>query len=209
MRRVPFVVVVSSVAACLVGIACVAPPAPTPAPPDANASIVETVRKDDPKKSGLQVIRRSGGSVQATVTWKDGVKEGPSFEYDEKGKCITAGQYAAGEKTGLWREWSSCGELTWETSYVAGKKDGVRTQWANDCDPKSPQEVAETMTFKEGVKQGPCVAYWSGDGTVKSRGDYDKGERHGTWNTFYRDGKPMKTIVYEHGERVSEVDHHS
>lgn len=184
-----------------------APPSAAKAPPDVASTVVETIKRDDEKKSGLEVVRRSGGSVQATVTWKDGKRDGPVFEYNEKGKCITAGQFTAGEKSGTWRQWSDCGELKWETPYVAGKKEGVRTQWVNDCDPKTEQSVGETLTFKDDIKQGPCVSYWSGDRTVSARGEYDKGEKHGTWETYYRDGSPMKTIVYDHGEKVSETDH--
>lgn len=185
-----------------------APPSanPTPPPPNAGPSIVHTLTNTNGQKSGTEVRKRSDGSVLEVVTWVNGQRSGPYFEYFPNGRCATAGQFENDQRTGIWRQWSSCGELVWETPYVKGKKEGVRNQWFNDCDPKTPQSIAETITFKDNQKQGPSKHWWS-DGQLSAEGDYDRDEKHGTWNTYSTDGKPMKTITYDHGQKTNEITH--
>lgn len=177
------------------------------APPAASAGLTETLTKVNDKKNGIEIKRRSDGSIRSTTTWKNGVKEGSYREYSEKGACTLDGQYTSNEKTGVWYEWNTIGEIVWETPYVNGKAEGIRYQWGNDFDPKTKQYVCATVTYKDGVRQGPSLEWWPPGDVVSTRGEYDTGEKHGTWETFYSDGKPMRTTVYDHGKKLSTVEH--
>lgn len=89
---------------------------------------------------------------------------------------------------------------------VNGKKHGGRDQWINNCDPKTSQYIGETVIFEGNLRGGPSRSWWN-TGQLSAEGDYDHDEKHGTWKTHYSDGSPMKTIVYDHGKKVSQVDH--
>lgn len=75
--------------------------------------------------------------------------------------------------TGLWRDWSADGTKTYEGHFKNGKEEGKHTEWY-------PQK-------------------WTDKLTIRSKTEYVNGIRHGTEQSYYRNGQLWISENYKHG----------
>jgi uncharacterized protein len=112
------------------------------------------------KQEGLSYYYRKDGKLQEIVRFKDGKKNGPSFEYDEDSVIIAFKDYrrdylvtsdrlnrkdSLGLKQGLWREYYSDGKMKSEAYYKDGLLSGIYKQF----NQKGSLELA--LNYKNGV----------------------------------------------------------
>lgn len=161
-----------------------------------------------------------GGAVKAVSVFSEDGKTTTTTTYFPSGKKNAEGKYVNEKKDGLWRFFSEYDEsLVSEEMYTAGKKNGQsKTFFAG-------KNVAEMITWKNGLKEGPWIQYYD-DGATKLQGNYTNDLKEGAFSVFYPtgqkfnigqyvkdypdgkwftydlDGKLISTDFYEHGQLI-------
>ena len=67
------------------------------------------LRTDDGRVLWVEERFHPGGQRAARHQYENGVREGPTHEWDETGRPVAAGGYASGERDGLWILWDASG----------------------------------------------------------------------------------------------------
>lgn len=111
----------------------------------------------------------SGGQRASTVTFIDGLAEGPTTQWWKSGGERLIGQLAAGQRWGIWRTFYEDGTHESEQVYVFDSLNGPARTWYPDGSPESEgaydhDERAYTWTvWDSGGTAHTCAYPWPGD----------------------------------------------
>ena len=137
----------------------------------------------------------------ASRAWENGrlLHEGRSIgEKIISGKSWRPDGTAGAEVTngnGFKREWSEDGVLLLEQPYRDGLVHGEEKQFFASGKPEI------VTTYSKDVAEGKYVEYYE-SGTVKLRGQYENGDRHGEWTWYGPDGKKIRAVTHREGQPV-------
>lgn len=124
------------------------------------------------------------GEPEHAGQWSEGRRVGRWTWWDRQGNKVMEGEYADGDKSGVWLEWRD-GRKTSEGSYVAGKQVGEWTRWYDTTGQKQ-----SVTTYVDGVATG-TARRWHPDGKVAEEGSFEAGKRAGRWVATYPNGQKM------------------
>jgi antitoxin component YwqK of YwqJK toxin-antitoxin module len=144
--------------------------------------------------SGTFKYYYADGRVKAISKFSEDGKRSRTTTYFGSGKKMAEGIYVDEKKDSTWRFYSDYDSaLLSEESYKNGKKDGITKTYYPG------KGVAEQMTWKNGVKEGPWIQYYT-DGTIKMKAIYHNDEKNGLMEAFLPTGKPMFNGRYLNGD---------
>ncbi|MCK5820846.1 MAG: hypothetical protein KAH17_03125 [Bacteroidales bacterium] len=84
--------------------------------------------------------------------------------------------------------------------FYNGNRHGMWTYWFQDGRKWSESE------YENDLRIGPTVI-WRESGLKNYEGSYSKGKPHGTWTFYDLDGSRLKDVLFEHGEKIKEIDY--
>ena len=180
-----------------------------------GVEIVE--QEEDEPVVEKQEIRRDNGTLEATVTYVDGLKEGVARRFDEEGNIVGGSVFQAdvlvgegitsqeGKREGPWKEYWPNGNVRSDGHYIDGKKDGCGC-FTEKKERRSRREgiwmTKSTASGHGGILVVKCTAkrdmnaenqrvFFELDtaGNVLVSGQYADGEREGLWQMHINDHK--------------------
>ncbi len=139
-------------------------------------SVVPVNAAGQPDGVELFFANASARKPVRTVTWKQGVKDGPERHYDTE---VYARQV--------------------EFAWVQGRQQGLRTSFYPDG------TVRSETTFVDGQGDGPARTF-APDGKLTREGAMKHGKWHGVVTDFWpASGKPQRVVTYVAGQVSGEV----
>lgn len=130
------------------------------------------------------------GQLHRDESYREGISEGLSEEFDFKGKLIASGELRNGEKEGKWLY--DYGDHREEGEYVSGLRSGVwKYYYPNGS-------IAFEGRFIEDNPHGVHRWYWP-NGQRKEEGQYAMGRKNGDWKKYQEDGSLFLLIDYVNG----------
>ena len=175
------------------------------------------------KKVGMATLFYPDGSVQQTINYNDGKKEGLSKELDKNGNIITLLEYHndflvsrekinrvdnKNQKQGDWIEFYPDGKKKIEMSYV----DNLLNGYYKEYDTKGT--ITVTMLYEKGaivkskVEDEPDIEQrdkYDQDGKLIYSGPFRMNTPVGTHREFGKDGKVINAWIYnDNGQKLSE-----
>jgi len=142
------------------------------------------------KEEGLWKNYWETGKLKNEATFKDAILEGEWKSYYPSGKPKLTGKYKDGFKTGEWIDYFENGKPKDIGSYKVVKQ-------------KSKMEYGpmKDHVVYESVKDGHWTSFSNKDYKKTEEGDYNEGEKTGTWYDYYPGGKvPAVTTEYKNGK---------
>ena len=154
-------------------------------------------------RQGRWKIFFPSGLVQLDGVYRDDKKNGYFKEYDENGQLLSVKKYVndveekeAPELASLSikTDYYPSGKVKTVASYNGDVPQGVRREYDETGKITSGyvfhkgNMVGEGIIDEEGIKDGPWKEFYD-DGTLRSAGTYDKGNRIGDWKFYYENGK--------------------
>ncbi len=132
------------------------------------------------RRTGPWKLFYHDGTLRAEGAYIQGMKDGPWTYYFSNGKQEQKGVYKDDLPTGQWKWYYSNGSLHRDEMYRKGKEDGHAVEY------DSIGNVINEGDFAYGMKSG----MWKltvNDHTEE--GEYQDGERNGTWTWYHANGK--------------------
>ena len=166
------------------------------------------VMPEENDKPHIEVVSilRENGSIQETVTYVDGVKEGVTRRFDQEGELIGGAVFEndilvaegvtteTGKREGPWKEFWSDGSLRLEGSYTDGKKEG-RWLFYHPSGEKEQQGV-----YLNDMIHGQWT-WWYVGGSIHREESYNKGKPEGAFLELDTAGEALVSGQYMGGER--------
>lgn len=87
---------------------------------------------DNGKVNGVVEYYRPTGYLRETITFRDGVQEGPYKSYDSEGLLVFEGIMSEGMKQGKWTSWYDEVQRSEERTYLDDQLHGSWTFWYID-----------------------------------------------------------------------------
>ena len=146
------------------------------------------VKKEDSENSNIvDVIRRFhiNGTISQETILINGLKNGVTRSFDEKGQIISGGEYKEGLLTAI--------GITLKT----GEKQGKWIFFYDDHEKKSEG------FFVNGLKEGEWIYYFI-SGEVEQKGFYRNGQLDKEWNWWSISGEILRTENYDFGKEEGE-----
>lgn len=169
-----------------------------------GVEIVE--QEEDEPVVEKQEIRRDNGTLEATVTYVDGLKEGVARRFDEEGNIVGGSVFQAdvligegitsqeGKREGPWKEYWPNGNVRSEGHYVDGKKDGVWVFYREEGEKEQEGRYLDDQIH--GI-----WTWWHPGGQVHREEGYVRGEPEGVFLELDTAGNVLVSGQYADGER--------
>ncbi|MGK0360404.1 MAG: antitoxin component YwqK of YwqJK toxin-antitoxin module [Bradymonadia bacterium] len=160
------------------------------------------------KKGDRADIWKNGfweGGPRAEGIYAKDERDGQWIEWHNNGKKKGVGPYKEGKRDGEWTEWWYSGE-PWRTVHYTGgiSSDPAETDckslrgaWRVDpeqrvvgCNVCRVANDDEGKSAIELIEQGEW-RWWHPNGELEAAGEYTRGQKSGTWERFFDDGRPM------------------
>ena len=142
---------------------------------DQNGRLLRQGLIKNGKKEGVWTEYHPGINVPKTIeSYLSGVKNGPSFTYDDRGQLISITGYLNNEFHGVKANYKY-GKAIEEATYVNGKLDGVY------------------RTYHEGRNRGK----------IQKEIEYKMGQQHGMYRFYNEQGDMTLEYEYRNGEKIS------
>jgi len=91
------------------------------------------------------------------------------------------------------------GKKEMEGNFKAGKKEGIWIFWFENGRKQSEN------TFKNDLRDGKSIV-WRDNGYKYYEGSFSMGKLHGTWTLYDEKGNKTKEALYEHDNKVREIE---
>jgi len=115
--------------------------------------------------------------------------------FHENGQLHESAHFRDGIKTGLNEFFSDSGLLSVSVMYKNGLKEGIEERYNSDG------ALRWVITNAKDKRNGPFVYYKNSGGIYhKTEGHYLNDVRHGSWTSFYPDGKKGSVSNYLNGK---------
>jgi antitoxin component YwqK of YwqJK toxin-antitoxin module len=111
------------------------------------------------------------------LNFKNGMLNGPYFNYWENGKLKESGSYSNGKRNGDYKYYDAKGHLLLEGQLENGKKSGFWIAWYDET------QKEEERFYKNDMLDGK-YSYWYIDGSLKKE-------------EYYENGKKIKETIYQ------------
>jgi antitoxin component YwqK of YwqJK toxin-antitoxin module len=166
------------------------PPGSAPAPVPAPAAPRVAVETHD-----------DGGRLVERAELRGGVLDGTTVFFSADGREKGRAEFRAGVLEGTMTLRDEEGRVWWRAGYLAGLPHGEATTWRAGV-------PVETVTYAEGVRQGPTLTWWD-DGTAASSLPYVAGRLEGRATWYSRRGRITRSAEYGRGVLDGEcLDYH-
>lgn len=136
---------------------------------------------------------------KSTLTYKNGVLDGPAFSIDAKGQILEKGSYKAGKFVGPWQK----------VGFIQGEEQNTAIQMNYNqkgephgryLEKNSHGEVLVSGQYQNGKKIGEWKETYSGNKVTLS---YDKSSKlHGRYIVTDKAGQLVEEMQYQHGKKV-------
>ncbi len=158
---------------------------------------------EEGNKTGIWREYFDNGNIKNEISYKGGLKDGISKEFDKEGKLLTINEMKNGQEASdpggvviidLYKEYHSNGKVKLVGGLNKGKKSGIFRSYDENGELlrayvyKKDTLLSEGMLKPGGIFQDEWITYYS-DGTQKSKGTFEEGLRNGKWTYFYKSGK--------------------
>jgi uncharacterized protein len=146
-------------------------------------------------KEGTGVEKRwyADGQLASERSYKDGLLDGPSAVYAAGGTPLYQAAFRTGVLDGA-RKLGLPGQLRVEDEWAKGVPRGPRKIFRRE------RSAVEQTFDEDGVLVGPYIA-WRDRVTMREKGAYVAGKRHGLWRWFDRSRALEREGTYDHGAR--------
>lgn len=138
------------------------------------------------KPDGLEQYPHPWMGVLKTISYKDGLKDGPEKIFGQAGGKLmlrTEVPWKAGKIEGVRKNFHTNGNVANETPYA----DGVEQGEAKSFDEKGA--ITRTVKYEKGKRVGEMTDYWPGADKKQRVVPYADGKITGVVKEFYLDGK--------------------
>jgi antitoxin component YwqK of YwqJK toxin-antitoxin module len=160
--------------------------------PDAAEERVTTRHSDGSKAmaeylmDGKRVGTRSfdgAGNIEMECGWRDGLRHGTEYRFDEPGKLLSATPYSNGVEHGVASEWADDGRLL--GTYRMRHGTGIDLWWGETWTKPRRRYLAEVHFMRRGLRHG--YEWWLDEDqrTIFIERHWRDGEQHGIereWN---------------------------
>ncbi|MFO7872008.1 MAG: toxin-antitoxin system YwqK family antitoxin [Kiritimatiellia bacterium] len=151
------------------------------------------------KEDGVQRFLETNQRVSKTVTWKEGVKDGPECVYNVWPRYKKAEvPWVKGKIEGTRKTFYENGNVRSETPYKDGEPHGLAKNYSTNG------RVTRECTMKQGVRDGKLVDYWPRTAQPRRVITYDMGKVQGIVREFYENSQLKREVPFEndtmHGE---------
>ena len=148
--------------------------------------------------------KNEAGNVVESVTMVDGVKEGPTRQFNEAGEVVSGSEYEGGmkvgegitlitgERNGFWREFDEAGNLLAEGEYAKDLRVGPWKFY------RDSGELEQEGVFVEGAFDGAWT-WWYPGGNVHRLEHYRRGVLDGEFVELDTAGNPIVKGMYLDG----------
>ncbi len=192
-----------------------------PVPKDSSKGILSSIEnyRNDTLEGEARYYR--DGKLFQTVSYKNGLPEGLSFQYspDSTINCIILykggfikrlnkiNQYnPQGHKEGLWQGFYPNGSVKWECTYIDGKIEGYYKTYGPDGSVVTIKKYINNVVQNnapELAKLEVKTEYFD-NGHIQETGPYKDGKPFGAHRIFDSTGKEIKAQIYDSGRVVAE-----
>jgi antitoxin component YwqK of YwqJK toxin-antitoxin module len=100
----------------------------------------------------------AAGQLTATITYEEGVREGPCSYYWANGQLWGKGNFQNGRQEGLWLTYYENGQLKSSGSFIAGQKEGLWRVYAEEG------HLSSTHYYKGGKEDFEKAKYYDAHG---------------------------------------------
>lgn len=154
-------------------------------------------------KTGVWRAYFPNGQIKSETSYKEGLKDGLSKEYDKDGKLLSINTMSKGNEASdpggiviidLYKEYFDNGEVRLIGGLNKGKKSGIYREYDREGNLvrayiyKLDTLLSEGMLLAGGIFTDEWINYYP-DGTIKSKGSFNNGLKDGKWIYYYPDGK--------------------
>lgn len=167
------------------------------------------------RKQGIWKYFWPDGTLKATGNYINDAKDGPWKYYFEDGSLEQEGVYVYDQQDGVWRWYFVDGELRLEQEFLEGLENGPRTEY-NDSNMVivkgqyidgmrvgtwvyENHGVIETGEFQQDQRTGEWITKWTDINKVRTRGEWQNGQRVGVHLWYYKNGQIERRGKYENG----------
>lgn len=153
------------------------------------------------KKEGVWKIYRPDGNLKEVREFKDDKACGKWKTFYPDGKPESEKWYKDGVDEGVDRKYDENGKLQRDIKYVAGKKTGKAFEIVSN----SKGEISVTARYdKNGRRDGEYCELFS-DGSIKEKGKYVNGKKHGLWVYGGPNGARLCEEIYKDGMLIEKT----
>ncbi len=140
-------------------------------------------------KNGQWVTFYPNSKTWMKMTFRNGVLNGPIYEYSIEGVPVSEGMYNNNVKNGVCRIYFPDGNPKEITMYHKGQKDGIENLYY----PNGKR--ISIGTYKNGIKNGLWKYYYE-TGKRKAEGNFKNNEKTGKWKIYDENEKIVDTESY-------------
>ena len=153
--------------------------------------------KADSMFIGYQIYIFNYKKEAIIANFKNGLKNGEEFEFNDKGKIIFIRNYKDGLLEGLYKQIDEYGNILTEGKYKKGKKNEA---W-NETYPS--ERIAVYQNYKNDKLKDYIWASFYENGKLFVKGTYNKyGEKNGVFYIYEQDGTLKNSEKYKNGKRT-------
>lgn len=131
-----------------------------------------------------------GDELYQEISFKNGIKDGLSRGWYEKGKLKYEHNYTSGILNGLSKSWYINGQLSYKQEYKEGKPFGILKRWYEDG------KLMYETEFLNGT--GVDRTFW-GNGNLYLEVNYNEGIIDGSYKTWYSSGEMFEEKNFKKG----------
>lgn len=154
----------------------------------------------DNKPVGTFYYYYPSGKKKAVIVHQENTGRSVANMYYESGIDMAYGIYRNQLKDSIWTYWNSYGKLSYKETLKAGKLEGKKVIFYVPENPNDKSQiVAMTQMYVNDLQQGEEIEYFN-DGTLKGKGNYDKGLRTGVFTINHSNGVVMTKENYKKGK---------
>lgn len=136
--------------------------------------------------------------VKIVVKHDEKTKRSEAYIYYETGNLMSFGIYKNQKKDSVWTTFSPTKRISKREIYKNDLLEGKTIVYYVPDDPSDKSvKIARESYYKNGKLEGQVIDYFD-YGTIKSKGTYSNGLRHGQFLTNHPNGKPMLEEHYRY-----------
>lgn len=140
------------------------------------------------------------GLLAREESYRNGLPDGVTTEYDEQGHVIEEGEYIDGKEEGPW--FGITGDCLFRGHYRDGMRNGMWKYYYLDHSGAATDSLCFYKgNFIEDNPDGVHTWYWE-NGKVKDEGRYVNGLKEGDWYKYNSDGTLFIVITYQQGAEI-------
>lgn len=148
------------------------------------------------RKIGLWVYKSKSGKIKKTITFRTGVRHGPSIAYYDNGQIFIEQRFDNGLLSGPYREFYENGQLQLEKHYYKDLLQGRYTRYY-----KSGRKKIQ-KNYERDILHGIYVSYVDKPSSpISEKGKYALGRKVGLWQKWSSTGAPVREEHFINGLR--------